>query len=179
MTAKNINLNTAKKAKNDEFYTRMEDIEKDLRKYDPAVFKDKVIFCNCDDPSSNCWRFFHMNVHRLGLKRLIATHYTMDGSPSYAMIYTSKDPKDDVDFSKGTKVLLKGDGDFRSDECIDLLKQSDMVVTNLPSNLFRDYIAQLEQYTAPYSVIGNSAIICKTPFPLLKDKKTVLWLFAA
>ena len=172
-------LKTDKKT-NDEVYTRLQNIEKELNKYDPAVFKDKVIFCNVDDRSCNCWRFFHMNFHRLGLKKLIATHYNMDGSSSYAMTYDSKDPKDDVDFSKGTKIPLKGDGDFRSDDCASLLKQSDMVVANLPSSLFWEYIAQLEQYTNPYSIIGNrSAIICKAIFPLLKDEKTALWLFTA
>lgn len=166
-------LKTDKKP-NDEVYTRLQNIEKELNKYDPAVFKDKVIFCNCDDRSCNCWRFFHMNFHRLGLKKLIASHYAMDGSSSYALTYDSKKPQDDVDFSKGTKVMLKGNGDFRS-----LLKQSDMVVRNLPSSLFGVYIAQLEQYTIPYNVIGNSSIICKDRFPLLKDEKTMLWLFAA
>ena len=115
-----------------------------------------------------------MNFHRLGLKKLIASHYAMDGSSSYAMTYDSKNPQDDVDFSKGTKVLLKGDGDFRS-----LLKQSDMVVRNLPLSFFREYIAQLEQYNNPHSVIGTSAIICKAMFTLLKDEKTVFWLFTA
>ena len=166
-------LKTDKKP-NDEVYTRLEDIEKELNKYDPAVFKDKVIFCNVDDRSCNCWRFFHMNFHRLGLKKLIATHYKMDGSSSYALTYDSKNSQDDVDFSKGTKVLLKGDGDFRS-----LVKQSDIVVANLPSSLFGVYIAQLEQYTIPYNVIGNSSIICKDMFPILKEEKTVFWLFAA
>lgn len=166
-------LNTDKKP-NDEVYTRLQNIEKELNKYDPAVFKDKVIFCNCDDRSCNCWRFFHMNFHRLGLKKLIASHYAMDGSSSYALTYDSKKPQDDVDFSKGTKVMLKGDGDFRS-----LLKQSDMVVSTLPSSLFWVYIAQLEQYTRPYKVIGNSSIICKDMFPILKEEKTVFWLFAA
>lgn len=174
--AKNANLSNAKKAKNDEFYTRLEDIEKELNEYDPAVFKDKTIFCNCDDPtSSNFWVFFHMNFNRLGLKKLITTHYNMDGSPSYAMTYDSKDPKDDIDFSKGTKIPLKGDGDFRSAECIDLLKQSDMVVTNPPFSLFREYIAQLEQYDKQFIVIGNkNAITYKEIFPLIKDNK--LWL---
>lgn len=165
-------LKTDKKT-NDEVYTRLRNIEKELNKYDPAVFKDKVIFCNYDDPSSNLWKFLHMHFHRLGLKKLITTHYNMDGSPSYAMTYDSKEPKDDVDFSKGTKVLLKGDN------CASLLKQSDLVVTNLTFSLFRDYIAQLEQYTMPYRVFGDSAIICKARFPLLKDEKTVMWLFTA
>lgn len=166
-------LKTDKK-QNDEVYTRLQNIEKELNKYDPAVFKDKVIFCNVDDRSCNCWRFFHMNFHRLGLKKLIATHSKMDGSSSYALTYDSKNSQDDVDFSKGNKVLLKGDGDSRS-----LVKQSDIVVANLPSSLFGVYIAQLEQYTRPYKVIGNSSIICKDMFPILKEEKTVFWLFAA
>ena len=167
-------LKTDKKAKNDEVYTRLADIEKELNKYDPAVFKDKVILCNSDDRSCNCWRFFHMNFHRFGLKKLIATHYKMDGSSSYALTYSSKNPKDDIDFSKGTKVLLKGDGDSRS-----LVKQSDIVVANLPSTLFGVYITQLENYDKQYRVIGNSSIICKDMFPILKEEKTMFWLFAA
>ena len=169
------NTNSSK-AKTDEVYTSLGDIEKELRKYDPNVFKGKVIFCSFDDPNyKSVWRFFHMNFHRLGLKKLIATHYAMDGSSSYAMTYDSKNPQDDVDFSKGTKFLLKGDGDFRS-----LLKQSDMAVRNLPVSLVRDYIAQLEEYNRPYNVIGDySAIICKAMFPLLKAEKTVFWLFTA
>lgn len=167
-------LKTDKKP-NDEVYTRLQNIEKELNKYDPAVFKNKVIFCNVDDRSCNCWRFFHMNFHRLGLKKLIASHYAMDGSSSYALTYDSKKTQDDVDCSKGNKVMLNGDGDFRS-----LLKQSDLVVSNLPSSLFGDYIAMLEQYTHPYSVIGDcGAIICKARFPVLKEEKTELWLFIA
>lgn len=174
--AKNANLINAKKAKNDEFYTRLQDIEKELNSYDPAVFKDKTIFCNCDDPKrSKFWIFFHMNFNRLGLKKLIATHYNMDGSPSYAMIYDSQNQKDDVDFDKGAKIPLKGDGDFRSPECIDLLKQSDMVVTNPAFSLFREYIAQLEQYNKQFIVVGNlNAITYKGIFPLIKDSQ--LWL---
>ena len=173
---KNANLSNAKKAKNDEFYTRLEDIEKELNEYDPAVFKAKVIFCNCDDPtSSNFWVFFHMNFNRLGLKKLITTHYNMDGSPSYAMEYSSKNPKDDIDFSKGTKIPLKGDGDFRSDECVNLLKQSDMVVTNPPFSLAREYVAELEKYDKQFIIIGDlNWITYKEIFPLIKDNK--LWL---
>ena len=99
----------------------------------------------------------------------------MDSSASYAMTYDSKNPKDDIDFDKGTKIPLKGDGDFRSPECIDLLKQSDMVVSNPPFTLFRAYIAQLEQYNKQFIVIGNvTAIAYKGTFPLIKDGK--MWL---
>lgn len=168
-----VNVNNVK---NDEFYTRLGDIEKELNEYDPAVFKDKTIFCNCNDSaSSNFWIFFHMNFNRLGLKKLIATHYNSDGSPSYAMTYDSKDPKDDVDFDKCTKIPLKGNGDFRSDECIDLLKQSDMVVTNPPFSAFRAYIAQLEKYNKKFIIIGDKkAITYKEIFPLIEDDD--LWL---
>lgn len=183
----NAKLNNVQNNKkpNDEFYTRLYtrlgDIEKELNEYDPKAFKNKVIFCDYDDPSSkNVWRFFHMNFHRLGLKKLIAAHYAMDGSSSYALTYDSKKPQDDADFSKGTKVMLDDDFQRRRDECTSLLKQSDMVVRNLPSSLVGDYIAMLEQYTHPYSVIGDcGAIICKARLPLLKEEKTELWLFIA
>ena len=174
--SKNANLSNAKKAKNDEFYTRLEDIEKELNSYDPKVFKDKVIFCNCDDPtSSNFWNFFHMNFNRLGLEKLISTHYNMDGSPSYKMEYASKDPKDDVVLDKGIKKPLRGNGDFRSDDCIKLLKQSDLVVTNPPFSLFREYVAQLKQYNKEFIIWGNNnAITYKEIFPLIKEGK--MWL---
>ena len=173
--SRNANLSKAKNAKNDEFYTRLEDIEKELNEYDPAVFKDKTIFCNCDDPtSSNFWVFFHMNFNRLSLKKLITTHYNSDGSPSYAMTYDSKDPKNDIDFSKGTKIPLKGNGDFKSDECIELLKQSDMVVTNPPFSLARKYVAELEKYDKKFIIGDLNWITYKEIFPLIKDNK--LWL---
>lgn len=174
--AQNAKLSNVKNDKTDEFYTRLGDIEKELNSYDPAVFKDKVIFCNCNDSTgSNFWIFFHMNFHRFGLTKLIATHYNSDGSPSYVMTYDSKDPKDDVDFAKCTKIPLKGNGDFRSEECIDLLKQSDMVVTNPPFSMLRAYIAQLEKYNKEFIVIGDKkAITYKEIFPLIKDNK--LWL---
>ena len=174
--SKNANLSKAKNAKNDEFYTRLGDIEKELNEYDPAVFKDKTIFCNCDDPaSSNFWVFFHINFHRLGLKKLTATHYNIDGSSSYEMEYDGQDPKDDMDFSKGTKIPLKGNGDFRSSECIKLLKQSDLVVTNPPFSLFREYVAQLKQYNKEFIIWGNNnAITYKEIFPLIKEGK--MWL---
>ena len=174
--SKNANLSKAKNAKNDEFYTRLGDIEKELNEYDPAVFKDKTIFCNCDDPaSSNFWVFFHINFHRLGLKKLTATHYNIDGSSSYEMEYDGQDPKDDMDFSKGTKIPLKGNGDFRSSECIKLLKQSDLVVTNPPFSLAREYVAELEKYNKQFIIIGDlNWITYKEIFPLIKENK--IWL---
>ena len=107
-----------KKAKNDEFYTRLEDIEEELRHY-TKHFKDKVVYCNCDDPTkSNFWRYFYRHFGFLGLKKLIATHYELDGSTSYAAVYEGGHDTAE-NFDEGvTKVPLKGDGDFRSDECI-------------------------------------------------------------
>lgn len=171
----NKNLNAAKKAKNDEFYTSMKDIEKELKHY-TKHFKGKVVYCNCDNPTwSNFWRYFYRHFSHLGLKKLISTHYELDGSSSYAAVYEGGHDNAE-NFAEGvTKVPLKGNGDFRSDECIDLLKQSDMVVTNPPFSLFREYIAQLDQYNKQFIVIGNpNAITCKEIFPLIKDNK--LWL---
>lgn len=115
-----------------------------------------------------------MNFNRLGLKKLISTHYNMDGSPSYKMEYASKDPKDDVVLAKGIKKLLKGNGDFRSDDCIKLLKQSDLVVTNPPFSLAREYVAELEKYNKHFIIIGDlNWITYKEIFPLIKENK--LW----
>lgn len=175
-SSRNTNLSKAKNAKNDEFYTRLENIEKELNSYNPKIFKNKTVFCNCDDPTnSNFWVFFHMNFNRLGLKKLITTHYNSDDNPSYTMTYDSKDPKNDIDFSKGTKIPLKGNGDFRSDECIGLLKQSDLIITNPPFSLFREFVAQLEKYNKQFIIWGNNnAITYKEIFPLIKERK--LWL---
>ena len=172
----NTNLANAKRAKNDEFYTRLEDIKYELAQYPRDTFKDKVIFCNCDDPTtSNFWIFFHMFFHEWGLKKLISTHYNVDGFSSYAMIYESNDPKDDIDFSKGTKIELKGNGDFRSPECVKFLQEADIVVTNPPFSLVRSYIAQLMQFNKKFIIWGNNnAITYKEIFPLLKENK--IWL---
>lgn len=144
--AKNSNLTRAKNAKNDEFYTQASDIENEL-KYYKSHFKGKVVYCNCDDPtSSQFWHYFYRSFKYLGLKKLISTHYNMDGSSSYALIY--KGGHDNAEnFNEGVvKVPLKSNGDFRSDECVEYLKQSDVVVTNEPWSLTREYIKQLFDY---------------------------------
>ena len=116
-----------------------------------------------------------MNFNRLGLEKLISTHYNMDGSPSYKMEYASKDPKDDVVLDKGIKKPLRGNGDFRSDDCIKLLKQSDLVVTNPPFSLAREYVAELEKYNKQFIIIGDlNWITYKEIFPLIKENK--IWL---
>lgn len=171
----NKNLNEAKKAKNDEFYTRLEDIEKELNYY-TKHFKGKVVYCNCDDPTwSNFWRYFYRQFSRLGLRKLISTHYEMDGSPSYAAVYEGGHDNAE-NFAEGvTKVPLKGNGDFRSDECIELLKQADIVVTNPPFSLARAYVAELEKYNKQFIIIGDvNWITYKEIFPLIKDNK--VWL---
>lgn len=170
--AKNNNLHKAKTAKNDEFYTRIEDINEELKHYSDH-FRGKIVFCNCDDPEwSNFWRYFHLEFERLGLKKLIATHYEPDEIPSYMMEYTGGN---DEDFSVGIRKKLTQNGDFRSPECIELLKEADIVVTNPMFSLFREYMAQLIKYDKKFVIIGNpNAITYKEVFPLLKENR--VWL---
>lgn len=167
----NKNLSRAKNDKNDEFYTRLEDISEELYHYKDH-FIDKVVFCNCDDPfSSNFWFYFHKRFESLGLKKLISTHYS-EGQESFKLEYTGGD---DNDVYVGIKTDLAGDGDFRSEECIELLKESDVVVTNPPFSLFREYVAQLMEYKKDFLIIGNkNAVNYKEIFPLIKSSK--IWL---
>lgn len=190
----NTNLHSAKRAKNDEFYTRLQDIEAELKHYrqfnaaEPSQnfnhFQDKVVFCNCDDPDwSNFWRYFTMNFNFLGIKKLISTHYEMDGSPSYAMILD----RDSVtgamnnygmnadEMPLGRRVELTGNGDFRSPECVAFLEESDIVVTNPPFSLFREYVQQLMAYEKQFIIIGSkNAITYREIFPLIKNN--LMWL---
>lgn len=163
---KNTNLHKAKNAKNDEFYTQLTDIEKELKHYKDH-FKDKVVFCNCDDPSwSNFWKYFILNFKYLGLKKVISTHFEKEKS-SYKLEYDG--------VNEPIESKLKGNGDFRSPECIELLKEADIVVTNPPFSLFREYVAQLMEYNKKFLIIGSqNAITYKEIFPLLKDNR--VWL---
>ena len=130
--SKNNNLHKAKTAKNDEFYTQITDIEKELKHY-KAYFKDKVIYCNCDNPKqSNFWKYFHLNFNHFGLKKLIATHFH-ETEPTYKIEY---DGSDDNDCDIGIITDLETNGDFRSPECIELLQEADMVVTNPPFSCY-------------------------------------------
>ena len=169
--AKNSNLAAAKRAKNVEFYTQLTDIEKELVHYKEQL-RGKVIFCNCDDPTwSNFWRYFHLNFAHIGLKKLIATHFDPE-KPTYKLEYEGGD---DTDVEAGVKTELSQNGDFRSPECIELLKECDVVVTNPPFSLFREYVAQLMEYRKKSITIGNqNAITYKEIFPLIKDNQ--LWL---
>lgn len=169
--AQNNSLHKAKTAKNDEFYTQLNDVAKELYYYQDH-FKGKTVFCNCDDPTwSAFWKYFHLNFEPMGLKKLIATHYDKE-KPTYKMEYEGGD---DNDVEVGVKTPLEGNGDFRNEECLKLLEESDIVVTNPPFSLFREYIATLIEYDKKFLIIGNpNAITYKEIFPLLKDNK--MWL---
>lgn len=141
--SKNSNLHNAKSAKNDEFYTLYEDVEKELINY-IDFFAGKTVYCNCDDyRMSNFVKYFKDNFGTLGLKKLIATNYNI-GNGSYYYEFNDKEEK---------ITTLKGNGDFRSDECIEFLKESDVVVTNVPFSLFREYVAQLMEYGKNLSLL--------------------------
>ena len=173
--AKNSSLNKAGIAKQDEFYTQIADIEREMRHY-TEHFKDKTIFCNCDDPiTSNFWLYFELNFEKLGLKKLIATHYETD-KPSYKLeLMYDIDRDGKVNKRDIVKTTLKQNGDFRSQECIEIMKEADIVITNPPFSLFREYIAQLMQYDKKFIVIGSmNAITYKEIFPLIRDNK--IWL---
>ena len=161
----------AKDAKNDEFYTQLTDVAKELMHY-KAHFKDKIVLCNCDDPTwSAFWKYFHLNFAELGLKKLISTHYDREEA-TYKMEYTGGD---DNDIEVGVKTPLEGNGDFRNQECLDLLDESDIVVTNPPFSLFREYVAVLMKHEKKFLIIGNkNAITYKEFFPLLKDDE--VWI---
>lgn len=167
-------LQKAKIAKEDEFYTKITDIEKEMRHY-REHFKDKVIFCNCDDPEfSNFWRYFQLNFYEFGLKKLISTHYEED-KPSYRLDIVSNDKGEQCGIPDFVKTPLKQNGDFRSPECIEILKEADIVITNPPFSLFREYVAQLIEYDKRFLIIGNqNAITYKEIFALIMDNK--IWL---
>lgn len=171
----NTNLQNAKQAKNDEFYTRLEDIEKEVKHY-RQHFEGKVVYCNCDDSKkSNFFKYFALNFERLGLKKLIATGYNKGGHGSVFIYEGDKNGNRLPDDEEITNRQLNGDGDFRSPECVEFLKEADIVVTNPPFSLFREYIAQLMEYGKMFLVIGNmNAVTYKEVFPLIKDNR--LWL---
>lgn len=169
------NLHVAKQQKLDEFYTQIGDIERECSRY-REQFKDKVIFLNCDDPvESNFWRHFALNFTRYGLKKLIATHFERE-KPSYKLELTGDMNEDGtVNGDDIVKTPLKQNGDFRSPECIEILKEADIVVTNPPFSLFRDYITQLMEYDKKFLILGNqNAVTYKDVFSFIRDNR--LWL---
>ena len=170
----NTSLSNAKKAKNDEFYTQLSDIENELKHY-KSHFVGKVVYCNCDDArKSNFFRFFQKKFSDYGLKKLVTTSYNEDGHGSVLVYEGDTNGNGKLDDNEVKVSELKGNGDFRSEECIELLKEADIVVTNPPFSLFRDYIATLVEYGKKFLVIGNqNAITYKEIFPLIKENK--LW----
>lgn len=181
----NRTLHIAKSSKKDEFYTQLSDIERELEHYKDH-FKNKVVFCNCDDPrNSNFFKYFAYNFENLGLKKLITTCYKSQETDLFLEEESEKavflEYNGDLNGNKipdaeeiGVKPLV-GDGDFRSRESIELLKQSDIVVTNPPFSLFREYVDQLVKYEKKFLIIGNiNAITYKEIFKLIKDNKA--WL---
>lgn len=175
MAKNNNNLTSAKKAKNDEFYTQLTDIEKEMYHY-KDFFKGKVVYCNCDDArESNFFKYFSINFEFLGLKKLITTGYKENGKGVVLIYEGDKNGNRKVDTDEIIVNELNGNGDFRSAECIEFLKESDVVVTNPPFSLFREYVAQLMEYNKKFIIIGNgNAVTYKEIFPYIKDNK--LWL---
>lgn len=180
----NKKLRTAKIDKKDEFYTQLSDIEKEIKHY-RKHFKGKTVLCNCDDPRvSNFFHFFSYNFEKLGLKKLITTCFKSQDRDLFSinnseqaiyLEYTGDKNGDNIPNPDEIGIRhLKGDGDFRSAECIALLKQADIVVTNPPFSLFREYISQLEQHNKKFVIIGNlNALTYRDIFKLVKEDK--LW----
>ena len=181
----NNNLHKAKDSKKDEFYTQLSDIENELKHYKDH-FKDKIVYCNCDDPRvSNFFQYFSFNFEALGLKKLITTCYKNQDAELFSQneseqaVYLEyegdKNGNHVPDIEEIGIKSLAGDGDFRSAECIELLKQADIVVTNPPFSLFREYVAQLIKYEKKFIIVGHqNAITYKEIFKLLKDN--IIWL---
>jgi len=174
--ATNKLLQQAKRQKNDEFYTQLCDIESELQYY-KGQFKDKTVYCNCDDPqTSNFYRYFVSHFKELGLRRLIASCYKGQCSDLFS---ASEDEHgfyvEHTEKGESAPVYFHGSGDFRSRESVELLKQADVVVTNPPFSLFREFVAQLVRYGKQFLIIGNiNAITYKEIFNLIKDNKA--WL---
>ena len=166
---KNLKLTRARKAKNDEFYTRLCDVENELWHY-KEHFKDKIVLCNCDDPTwSAFWKYFHINFGLLGLKKLIGTHYEKEKPNSYAVVYEGGND-DNTNDSK--EINLEGNGDFRSAECIEYLKECDIVVTNPPFSLLREFIDTLTKHSKNFVIVGDlNSITYKQVFPLILSNK--------
>jgi len=166
-------LQKAKKLKSDEFYTQLSDIESELKHYENH-FKDKVVFCNCDDPRiSNFSKYFLSNFNMLKLKKIVSSCYKEQEDGFYFEYVSKEGEEDNPDYND--IVHFKGDGDFNSDESIELLKQSDIVVTNPPFSLFRKYVELLVKYDKKFLIIGSiNAITYKEIFKLIKENK--VWL---
>lgn len=184
MANENTGLNNAKRNKKDEFYTQIVDIEREMHHY-RSHFRGKVVYCNCDDPYiSAFFKYFAKNFEFLGLKKLITTCYRNQNIDLFSQGDNEKAVK--IVYEGGAKnslptpddigvQILEGDGDFRSQECIEILNECDIVVTNPPFSLFGEYVSQLDQYNKNFIIIGHqNAIIYKDVFPLIKNNR--MWL---
>ncbi len=183
--SQNNNLHKAKRGKNDEFFTQLSDIERELKHY-KHHFKDKVVYCNCDDPRvSNFFHYFSYNFEKLGLKKLITTCYKNQSADLFSQNDSERAIYLEYNGDKNNNNVpdpneigihhLKGDGDFRSKESIELLKQADIVITNPPFSLFREYVAQLIEYDKKFVIVGHqNAIGYRDIFQLFKENK--IWL---
>jgi hypothetical protein len=173
--SKNKKLHKAKKDKNDEFYTQLSDIEKEITHYKEHL-RGKIVFLNCDDPEESMfWNYFALNFEFFGLKKLVSTHFESN-IPSYKLELIS-DINNDGKINKldTIKTPLKQNGDFRSPESIEILKECDNVITNPPFSLFREYVEQLIEYNKKFIILGNlNSITYKEIFKLIKDNR--LWL---
>ena len=172
----NANFAKAKRAKNDEFYTQKWDVEQELSRYRDSL-TGKAILCSCNDTHSAFFHYFYRQFGFLKLKQLICVNYNMDGSSSYALLYKGGSDSD-LEYKQGlTKIPLKGNGDFRSDECIEFLKQSDVVVTNPPFSLEREFVKQIRNYKKRFLIIGNMNMVTyKEIFPMIMNHE--MWLGA-
>ena len=175
MGSRGDNLRKARKRKNDEFYTQLPDINNELKHY-KKHFKGKTIFLNCDDPrESKFYVYFAQNFDHLGIKKLIATHWQEKGSTYKLEIINDNNNDGKINALDTIETPLMGNGDFKSEECIEILKEADIVITNPPFSLFREYMNQLQEYNKDFLIIGNmNAIGYKEIFPLLRDNK--IWL---
>ena len=173
MAKNNKTMQAAKTNKNDEFYTRLEDIEDEISMHEDYVrqFEGKTVLCNCDDPEwSNFFLFFRLHFKQLKLKKVIFTHYEMNGSPSYKLEWNGDYLG--YDTLNLIKTPLKGNGDFRSPECVALLDECDVVVTNPPFSLFREFVGLLVAPKKDFVIIGNmNSCTTKDIFPLMKEGK--------
>ena len=170
----NKNMHKAKVAKNDEFFTLYTDVEKEVSLYSQYL-KEKVIYCNCDNPYvSNFFRYFANNFKALGIKKVIATCYN-NGKGAFKAVLEHQVEDVEKWLNNGNVTLLDGDGDFASPECVKLLDEADIVVTNPPFSKFREFVALLMEHKKQFLIIGNmNAITYKEIFPLIKENK--LWL---
>ncbi len=181
----NRSMNAAKATKQDEFYTQLSDIEKELRYY-TKHFKNKAVLCNCDDPKvSNFFHYFAHNFEKLRLKRLLTTCYKNQDADLFSTHTNERGVHLQYEGDKNDNRVpdpdeigvheLQGDGDFRSEECVNLLKKADIVVTNPPFSLFREYVEQLVKHKKKFLIIGNhNALTYKEIFAMIRDNK--IWL---